>query len=139
MKCRTCGAELDIIKRRVSLSRRFALPTRWVCYGCRIKAKCVVNDSEDGCWVWGGASRGVYGVIQIIKGGKKLYRNAHRVAYAVWISAIPKSWAVEHSCGVKKCCNPAHLTLVQQPEKLGYGPFEMNFSSHKAHGHKPRY
>lgn len=138
MKCRRCGAELDIIKRKVSLSRKFTLPTRWVCYGCRIKEKCVISD-DDGCWVWNGAARGKYGIIQITQGGKKLFRHAHRVAYAVWISAIPKSWAVEHSCGTKKCCNPAHLKMVQQPEKLGYGPFEMDFSSRRPFAEKQRY
>ena len=107
--CSACGANYDILK--TSWKR----DARWICWGCRIKERCSVPNEDGGCWIWLGARRGEYGIMRYNLGRTWKFRHAHRVAYAVWISPIPKSWACEHTCGEKLCCNPAHLILKQQP------------------------
>lgn len=110
-ECVWCGGRREIVK---PLFQR----AKWVCWGCRIKAKCRVSNDPNGCWIWRGATRGDYGIIRIRTSAKYLWRNAHRLAYAVWRGPIAKSWAVEHNCGQKLCCNPDHLVLKQQPLPL---------------------
>lgn len=148
MKCRWCGAELDIIRRNI-FSRR-PRETRWVCYGCRIKRKCKIpKDDPDGCWIFEGSkTKGGYGVLWMVEKGRNLMRHAHRIAYAVWCGPIKTGWAVEHHdfCGTRLCCNPRHLKLVQQPLAIGHQPIEIDFSAGKhsermreAPKGKPRY
>lgn len=110
-KCKRCGAQLTIVK----TPKRMA---RWECYGCRIKAKCRI-DEKTGCWLWQGAVRNRYGILQIRTGRIRKPCNAHRAAYALWHAPVPKSWAVLHTCEkTPTCCNPEHLYLKQQPEHL---------------------
>ena len=64
--------------------------------------------TETGCWIWiaGLNSRG-YGTIHI--NGKKKY--AHRVMHERKLGPIPIGMQVMHSCDVRCCVNPAHLSL----------------------------
>jgi len=72
------------------------------------------------CWVW---KRGVagsgYGSF-IIPGaasptGKALHIGAHRVAWMLGNGQQPPKHAViDHLCGNRLCCNPAHLEAVAQ-------------------------
>lgn len=57
-----------------------------------------------GCWIWKGSlsSKGY---------GKLGNRQAHRVAWELYRSAIPDGLCVLHSCDVKRCVNPSHLHL----------------------------
>ncbi len=72
----------------------------------RLFSKCVVDDRD--CWIFTGASRGVgYGAVKI---GHKAY-DTHRIAYELVNGPIPPRMLVMHSCDVRRCCNPAHLSL----------------------------
>ena len=112
-KCPHCGGRRDFHRTPASWHRKAKV--RWVCYGCRIKRRCVVPPDPDGCWPWQGNGRGRYGIIWVIYRGKRYLRNAHRIAYVVWNGPVPKSWAVLHACTESRCCNPGHLYLKQQP------------------------
>lgn len=61
------------------------------------------------CWAWTGAlnSRG-YGCTAV--NGKS--QLAHRVAYQLLVGDIPAGMQIDHLCGNKRCCNPAHLEPV---------------------------
>ncbi|MDX1253654.1 MAG: HNH endonuclease signature motif containing protein, partial [Oceanisphaera sp.] len=68
----------------------------------------VKGDKEDACWLWQGAvSTSGYGNLR----ADKVYRRAHRTAYELCHGNIPDGMCVMHSCDVKLCCNPAHLSV----------------------------
>jgi hypothetical protein len=68
-----------------------------------------VKKIPNGCWIWTGAhtSRG-YGICTI---NKKLH-SAHRLSYE-WANntKIPKGYVLLHSCDVRSCCRPSHLSI----------------------------
>jgi hypothetical protein len=44
--------------------------------------------------------------------------SVHRVMYGVFHGPIPPDKEVHHLCGVRNCCNIAHLTLVSHRENI---------------------
>ena len=66
-----------------------------------------------GCWLWlcGVGSHG-YGSSHI-PGQNRSRGNgvAHRVSYAAFKGEIPAGMLVQHSCDIKICVNPDHLSL----------------------------
>ena len=67
-------------------------------------------DDESGCWLWTARvhhSRG-YGQFSL----DRTMRQAHRVAYAALVAAIPPRMQLDHRCRVRRCVNPAHLAVV---------------------------
>lgn len=46
-----------------------------------------------------------------------MYR-AHRVAYILTKGDIPDGLLILHSCGNRRCCNPAHLRQGTQSENV---------------------
>lgn len=87
--------------------------SRWACYGCRILKK--IEKRKDGCWIWIGKTRNGYGFMHTHEG----FRNAHRVAFAVWRHEVPDGFSVIHKCHSKLCCNPDHLKIKTQPKFIG--------------------
>lgn len=73
----------------------------------RFEAKILKTEQ---CWEWTAscAGRG-YGQMKLPKQRRQEY--AHRLAYMIYIGAIPEKREVCHSCDNPKCCNPAHLFL----------------------------
>lgn len=73
---------------------------------------CSVNGkttySAEKCLLWKGslATQG-YGRLKL--GGKAVY--AHRAAYEEWVGPIPDGMLVLHSCDVRGCINPLHLSV----------------------------
>jgi hypothetical protein len=62
----------------------------------------------NGCWLWVGRLNGSgYGYLQF--DGQTL--ATHRTSYEVHKGPIPKGLLVRHSCHVRHCINPAHLSV----------------------------
>jgi len=61
-----------------------------------------------GCWEWAG-HRNLKGYGSAWDG--KTMTRAHRVAYRVFVGAIPEGLFVLHRCDNPPCCNPEHLFL----------------------------
>jgi hypothetical protein len=71
-------------------------------------------------WLWTGRMfQGRFGILSMttVNG----YSYAHREAYKVWVGEIPEGMAVLQTCGIKHCCNPAHLYLKPHREASGDG------------------
>lgn len=74
------------------------------------------HDPESGCALWtGGKNDGGYGVISIATSKPA---QAHRVAWILERGEIPKGLWVRHRCGVRTCCNVAHLFLAARGSQL---------------------
>lgn len=67
-----------------------------------------VEKADDGCWIWRGNTT-VYGYGQFSIGGS--CKRAHRFAYDLAVGPIPDGLMVLHSCDVRTCVNPAHLSI----------------------------
>lgn len=72
----------------------------------RIQNKISVANS--GCWLWQGQlDRGGYGVLT---DGARKNVKAHRKVYECLCGPIPTPLQLRHSCHVRNCVNPDHLT-----------------------------
>lgn len=69
----------------------------------------LTRKDPDGCWRFTGETRYGYGYIHETGSGRAL--RAHRVAYQLAYGPIPDELVVMHSCDVRACVNPAHLSL----------------------------
>lgn len=77
------------------------------------------GDSALGAEPWtGSGNRHGYGAIRDEDGRSRV---VHRVAYEVWVGAIPDGLELDHLCGVRCCVNPAHLEPVTHYENLMRG------------------
>ncbi len=63
-----------------------------------------VDEAEDGCWYWTGASNEGRGVASY--GGTRMY--AYALFYMLFFNRVPLG-DVRHLCGNKVCVNPDHL------------------------------
>lgn len=83
-------------------------------------------NKTDGCWLWTARiSKDGYGRINV----DGAPRNAHRVAYELFVGPIPPGHQIDHLCHTddetcpggddclhRRCVNPAHLEPVTGPE-----------------------
>lgn len=68
-------------------------------------------NKTDTCWLWTGCGDGKsdgYGRIVAID-GKSM--GAHRASWEIHNGPIPPGLDVLHSCDIRRCINPAHLSL----------------------------
>lgn len=74
------------------------------------KSGPIVRAELGRCWEWTGYKLKGYG--RITAGPRSLHvLYAHRVAYTLYVGAIPKELHVLHKCDHPPCVNPAHLFL----------------------------
>ncbi|MCP2163141.1 HNH endonuclease [Williamsia serinedens] len=66
---------------------------------------------KDGCWMWVG-SVNAQGYGRAYVDGRSA--RAHRVSFATWKGALGSDEEIRHSCGVRLCVNPDHLTKVDR-------------------------
>lgn len=74
---------------------------------------------ENGCWEWRLSRWRGYGQIGVPTGrsGSRT-RQAHRVAYELFIGPIPEELTLDHLCRNKGCVNPEHLEPVTIGENV---------------------
>lgn len=81
----------------------------------RLKCQALDVDEETGCWLWTGSiSNGGYGVTK----WKGRTKSVHRIVHRIWNGDIPEGYVIKHSCDVRHCINPAHLSMGTQRENL---------------------
>jgi hypothetical protein len=76
----------------------------------------VHRGTPETCWMWARAINGSgYGVVRHGARGLSYSTMAHRAAviYATG-EAIADGGVVDHTCGIRACCNPSHLRVVDQ-------------------------
>lgn len=77
----------------------------------------VVNGQSNPCFLWQGGTSGNgrgggYGRISI----DGVTSAVHKVVATHYYGYIPSSRQVDHLCGIRNCCNPAHLEVVTHKE-----------------------
>jgi hypothetical protein len=67
---------------------------------------------ETPCHIWTGNKKGYYGTARLA--GRSVM--VHRAVWEHYRGAIPPDLQIDHTCGVKLCCNVDHLRLVTARE-----------------------
>lgn len=95
----------------------------------------------DECWLWNAAIDTMgYGVINGGGRGRKLY--AHRVSYELAVGPIPSELEILHSCDVRPCVNPAHLSVGTRKDNVADARSKHRLrgrfsdATHCIHGHE---
>lgn len=72
--------------------------------------KNVDKRGPDECWLWTGAVNG-YGVAIFYAGRTGPVSAMKYTWWATHPTEFPEEFKLEHTCGTKLCCNPAHIRL----------------------------
>jgi hypothetical protein len=105
-----------------------ALPLVWA----RMLKK--IRKAESGCWLWTGYIMPL-GYVQVsYRGGRG---KAHHIAYWANKGPVPEGMVVMHSCDVRHCLNPDHLSLGTQSENI-IDAVKKGRQFHRAKTHCPK-
>lgn len=95
-------------------------------------------EPNTGCFLWlGYVQKNGYGGFSLQLKGERI-REAHRIAYILFIGPIPKGKEIDHKCRVRSCVNPGHLEAVSHRENCLRGASEYSrraFMTHCFRGH----
>lgn len=73
-----------------------------------------INKTET-CWLWTGAVANGYGTI---RNERQVQENANRVSFRLFHGPIPQGMHILHSCDVKLCVNPNHLSAGTRVQNI---------------------
>jgi hypothetical protein len=74
-----------------------------------------IRVDQNGCYLWeGSVSPNGYGVVNI--GGRT--QSAHRFSWEQEHEEIEEGLNILHSCDVKRCLNPEHMSLGSQQQNM---------------------
>ena len=74
-----------------------------------------IKKEDDGCWLWlGQKTKAGYGQI---KAFKKIV-SCHRLSYELNFGLIPTGLEVMHSCDIRSCINPDHLSIGTHADNM---------------------
>jgi len=77
----------------------------------QLQNKTTVNKTT-GCWIKPAQNNPKgYVKIRVTKNGETKIMGAHRVSYELYNGPIPEGKCVMHTCNVRNCWNPYHLTV----------------------------
>lgn len=73
-------------------------------------------EKTDGCWFWKGyTTKHGYGTFHPKAG---VTRTAHSIAYEIFKGPVTEGMDVMHSCDVRNCVNPDHLSLGTRTDNM---------------------
>ena len=91
--------------------------------------------ASNGCWLWTGkVQNSGYGQMSVFGG----IAPAHRVAYELYVGAIPEGLVIDHLCRTRFCVNYEHLEPVTAQTNIlrGNGLAAVNARKEEClHGH----
>ncbi|MGW5239481.1 HNH endonuclease [Monashia sp. NPDC004114] len=86
------------------------------CFWFQVDAHTTSDDTEDGCWVWHGATNNHGYARMVLRGGRYVY--AHRATFAATWGEVAADAVLRHSCDNPRCIRPDHLIAGTQADNL---------------------
>lgn len=82
--------------------------------------------SADGCWLYENKSMtDRYGYGKFMPDGR--WAQVHRWLYMHLVGPIPNAYQMHHSCTVRNCCRPGHLTPLTPDEHADQTAMDVTF------------
>lgn len=96
-------------------------------------ARRIDKNGPNGCWLWTGSLTQGYGQASAPGGRGYSPVRVHRFVYEELVGPIPAGAPLDHTCGVRACCNPAHLEPVTTRENNARRPDVLAARSRNRH------